>query len=84
MTELRGLISSFGILISISFTVSGRATPLEMQLHYGLERSLSGNGSAYLNPYTFEARVGSPQSFRGSSVPPPDRWVQFFRYKLEK
>ncbi|KAE9550493.1 hypothetical protein FO519_006295 [Halicephalobus sp. NKZ332] len=56
--------------------LSGRATPLEMQLHYGLERSLSGNGNPFLHPLSFEGRVGSPQSFRGSSVPPPDRLTQ--------
>lgn len=58
-----------------SVTVSGRVTPLEMQLHYGLERSLSGNGGNLLDPYTFESRVGTPMNTRGSSVPPPDRLV---------
>uniref|UniRef100_A0A914PJN5 Uncharacterized protein n=1 Tax=Panagrolaimus davidi TaxID=227884 RepID=A0A914PJN5_9BILA len=30
--------------------LSGRATPLEMQLHYGLERSLSGGGGNIFYP----------------------------------
>ena len=57
------------------YLVSGRVTPLEMQLHFGLERSLSSNGGGYMYPM-FDAPMssdGNGNGFRGSS--PQDRLV---------
>jgi hypothetical protein len=55
--------------------LSGRATPLEMQLHYGLERSLSGGGGNIFYPL-FDPSMPSATinggRHRGSSVSSQD------------
>uniref|UniRef100_A0AC34QN21 TSC22 domain family protein 3 n=1 Tax=Panagrolaimus sp. JU765 TaxID=591449 RepID=A0AC34QN21_9BILA len=50
---------------------SGRVTPLEMQLHYGLERSLSNNAMPY--PLSFDGQPPGSPVISGPVVLPPDR-----------
>uniref|UniRef100_A0AC34F2C3 Uncharacterized protein n=1 Tax=Panagrolaimus sp. ES5 TaxID=591445 RepID=A0AC34F2C3_9BILA len=54
--------------------LSGRATPLEMQLHYGLERSLSGGGGNIFYPLFDPQTSSTPTNgnMLGSSVSSQD------------
>jgi hypothetical protein len=57
--------------------LSGRATPLEMSLHYGLERSLSGNGGGNIFTYplfdpSMPSSLSNGNRYRCSSVSSQD------------